>query len=282
MKILNLFSGIIMVILHLTVVYAQHDNFPVLKGPYLGQKPPGITPETFAPGIISTAGSNEFCASFSSDGREFYFNRGMTIMVSRLQKEGWTAPEPAAFNGNYRNHEAHLAFDNERMFFGGSRPPQSYGIWLTERSTTGWSEPRRMWDGMYVTSAKNGNIYFGVEFPPPAHIVMTKLADTGYVSLIKQEIKFADPDLENKSIFHPAIAPDESFIIFDDNEGLFVSFRKDDGSWGDVISLSEILKEPTATISFVTPDGRYLFYASQGDLRWVDIKIIGILRQQVQ
>jgi hypothetical protein len=208
MRILNVFAGIILVILHLTFVYAQHGNFPVLKGPYLGQKLPGITPKTYAPGIISTADNNEFCASFSPDGKEFYFNRGMTIMVCRLQKKGWTAPEPASFNGNYRNHEAHLAFDNKRIFFGGSRPPHPYGIWLTERSTSGWSEPRRLWDGMYVTTSKNGNIYFGVEFPNPAHFVMTKFADTSYVSLTRQKIKFAVSHPKGQSIFHPAIAPD--------------------------------------------------------------------------
>ena len=30
------------------------NDWPVLKGPYIGQKPPGMTPEIFAPGIIST------------------------------------------------------------------------------------------------------------------------------------------------------------------------------------------------------------------------------------
>jgi len=33
--------------------FAQNE-FPVLEGPYLGQKPPGLTSEVFAPGIIST------------------------------------------------------------------------------------------------------------------------------------------------------------------------------------------------------------------------------------
>jgi len=28
------------------------SDFPVLKGPYLGQKPPGIKPEIFAAGLI--------------------------------------------------------------------------------------------------------------------------------------------------------------------------------------------------------------------------------------
>jgi len=29
---------------------AQQGDFPILKGPYLGQKAPGMTPEIFAPG----------------------------------------------------------------------------------------------------------------------------------------------------------------------------------------------------------------------------------------
>lgn len=34
--------------------YAGQEDFPVLKGPYLGQKPPGMTPDIFAPGFVST------------------------------------------------------------------------------------------------------------------------------------------------------------------------------------------------------------------------------------
>ena len=29
-------------------------DFPVLEGPYMGQTPPGMTAEVFAPGIVST------------------------------------------------------------------------------------------------------------------------------------------------------------------------------------------------------------------------------------
>jgi len=32
---------------------AQHAGFPKLTGPYLGQKPPGMMPEVFAPEIVS-------------------------------------------------------------------------------------------------------------------------------------------------------------------------------------------------------------------------------------
>jgi Tol biopolymer transport system component len=53
-------------------MHACQDDFPILKGPYLGQKPPGMTPEIFAPGIVST-GLDELNSVFSPDGDEFYF-----------------------------------------------------------------------------------------------------------------------------------------------------------------------------------------------------------------
>jgi hypothetical protein len=45
-------------------------RFPVLEGPYLGQKPPAKMPQLFAPGIVST-GRDDLNAVFSADGTEF-------------------------------------------------------------------------------------------------------------------------------------------------------------------------------------------------------------------
>ena len=41
---------------------------------YLGQQPPGETPEPFAPGIVNTD-AIELNGVFSPDGREFFFTR---------------------------------------------------------------------------------------------------------------------------------------------------------------------------------------------------------------
>jgi len=253
-----------------------------LTGPYLGQKPLGEKPVIFAPGFVSTTGFNEFCASFSSDGKEFYFDRGMSVMVGRLEKEGWTTPEPASFKGNYRNHEAHLTSDNKRLFFGGSRPPQPYGIWLTERTESGWSEPQRMADGMYVTSSENGNIYYGVESSSGTFIVQTRLTDGRFSEPVIQNIRFPDPDIRQSFIFHPGIAPDENYIVFDNNNGLFMCFRLDDGSWGAALSINELLNVTNATIPSISPDGKYLFFASNNDLYWVSIGIFQKLRNKIQ
>jgi len=50
------------------------DDFPVLEGPYIGQKPPGLTPEVFAPGIVSTE-HRAWGGSFTPDMKEYYFAR---------------------------------------------------------------------------------------------------------------------------------------------------------------------------------------------------------------
>ena len=56
-------------------INARLAEFPKLTGPYLGQKPPGMIPEIFAPGIISQEEFIEFKGAFSPDGKEYYFYR---------------------------------------------------------------------------------------------------------------------------------------------------------------------------------------------------------------
>jgi len=46
----------------------QDRVFSHLEGPYLGQKPPGMIPEIFAPGILNNEEMGAFCSVFSLDG----------------------------------------------------------------------------------------------------------------------------------------------------------------------------------------------------------------------
>ena len=47
-------------------------EWPVLKGPYLGQKPPRMKAELFAPGIVSTE-ANEDMYGFYNNNSLFFF-----------------------------------------------------------------------------------------------------------------------------------------------------------------------------------------------------------------
>jgi len=70
MSKIRIVSIIVLAVLVTRPVAAQNKiaDFQVLKGPYLGQKPPGITPEIFAPGIITTHYSQTYIA-FLNSGR---------------------------------------------------------------------------------------------------------------------------------------------------------------------------------------------------------------------
>jgi hypothetical protein len=89
-----------------STVLVEEPAFPVLSGPYLGQEPPGTSPELSAPSIITRTDRNEPDSVFSPGGDEFYFAvytpepiNTCVIMVSRLIGGAWSRPEAATFSG---------------------------------------------------------------------------------------------------------------------------------------------------------------------------------------
>jgi Tol biopolymer transport system component len=81
---------------------------------------------------------------------------------------------------------------------------------------------------------------------------------------------------------HPCIALDGSYIIFDVNGGayMYVSFKSSDGTWREGIDLTQNGFDPLAGGPSISPDGKYLFFALDGDIWWVDIKVIENLRPE--
>ena len=49
------------------------NEAPDIISPYFGQKPPGLMPEIFAPGIVSLKGRVQGSVSFSPNLNEMYF-----------------------------------------------------------------------------------------------------------------------------------------------------------------------------------------------------------------
>lgn len=114
---------------------------------YFAQKPPGINPELFAPGIISTEKYFEISCTLTPEGKEFYFTRRgeefgdtNTILVSKLMNGKWTKPKVALFSGTHFDYEPHISPDGNRLYFGTNRPALVEGepgrggnIWYVER-----------------------------------------------------------------------------------------------------------------------------------------------------
>jgi hypothetical protein len=131
---------------------------------YLGQKPPGMTPEVFAPGIISSSDFLEYCLTFSPDGREIYFNRsGAGVFVCRLRGNGWSAPEKPEFAKHYQVGEVHITPDGKRMLvnrYKGLNEGEQGGIWELHKIKDDWGNPKLLIPfGMRATSTYDGTIY---------------------------------------------------------------------------------------------------------------------------
>lgn len=284
-------KNLICVILVITTsIIAQQKDFPKLTGPYLGQKPPGLTPKIFAPGIVSTKDYREFSGTFTPDGTEYYFFRfagGAGMMVTRLKNGVWMAPEPAEFNTQYIDNEPHITPDGKFMFFNSIRPysgsrdeRRPTQIWFMEREGTGWSEPNHLCEGMFATSTNDGTIYLNRG--------ITKLVNGKLETIREIAGALSVPPDGWKRGNHSSIAPDERYLIYDSQPSsgdwksdwnLFVCFRQADGTWSKSFDLSAKLDllggEMLATI---TADGKYLFFCNRGDIYWVDAKVVEELK----
>lgn len=266
-------------------IMAQSQYFPKLTGPYLGQKPPGKTPEIFAPDILST-NMNVAKIAISPDGKEIFFrlmsyDHSFTTIVFMREFNGvWSKPEVAPFSGKYNDGEPFFSLDGKQIFFNsnrsleGGKAKKDYDIWVVERTESGWSKPLNL--GLVVNSDKHdvnpavtrkGNLYFA------SNREGGKGGNDIYVSRFVSG-EYTTPQNIGDSIntvfteSGPFIAADESYIIFnrfssDTTTGLHISFRKNDGSWTEAQSMEKIIStENSGFHGVVSPDNKYFFYTS--------------------
>lgn len=283
------------VILFSGILYAQEkaSDFPVLKGPYLGQKPPGLKPVLFAPDIFDKEVHGGLV--FSSDGREAYWDlmeEGRNILFIRIENGKWTEPAEVPFKSKYGTGDAAFSPDGNRLFFtsqesieGGRKEPDE-NIWFVEREDGCWGKPRPLdlvvnayplhWQ---LSVAANGNLYFGAR----GDIYVAVPRDGEYTSVNEVSGSINTEHYEST----PFIAPDERYLIFSRYGGdlhyadLFISYMDQKGNWTKPVNMGpEINSDMHELCPNVTADGQYLFFnrnhGEEGDLRifWVDAKII--------
>lgn len=282
---------------------AQDRTSKQTNNEYLGQKPPGIIPEVFLPGIVSTKEFFEFSNTISPDGKEFYFARRIDNrdiqMVVRKENNILTQPEEAYFLKTIGGFEPHISPDGSKTYLTRfALPPsgltdstnlipqdmeaQMVNIWVMEKSNSGWGEPKFCVNGMYVTTSNSGTIYTTDIRSTSEGVCRYPLIDGKYSEreYLPGGVNFPAPGA------HPCIAPDESFIIFDskrkDNAkdaDLYVCFKQNDGNWSEAFSLGDSINTKWNEICpALSPNGKYLFYTSRTDIYWVSTKIIENLK----
>jgi Tol biopolymer transport system component len=253
----------------------ENTNSMKASKPYLGQTPPGTTSQVFAPGVVSLPTSIEYAATFSPDGTEMYFTRrigeNQNIYETHLVDDVWTQPTSVAFSTGYEAHEPHLTADNKTLYFGWFRTDNcsmEACIWAVDRTADGWSAPRLVGEGMFVSSSNDGQLFI-TNFAGGAPSLNKVTLTDGQFS----DYKFIAPGV------HPAIAPDGSYLVFDNGDGnLRVRFLLKDGKWSDAKDLTTQGIPSTASIASISPDGKYLFYVDNQDIYWVSTQVIKNLK----
>ena len=102
----------------------QGEKFPIIRGPYLGQKSPGKIPEVFASKIISSEEYHEGCSGFMKDGAVFIFSpiipgsdwKYKPTYFMQLKDAKWTKPKIIPFN-DLSPYNFTVAPDGKTLYF---------------------------------------------------------------------------------------------------------------------------------------------------------------------
>ena len=266
----------------------KEDDSTTEGGSYFGQKPPGSTAEPFAPGMVTTKGW-EYSGVFSPDMKEFYFLRKVEetgeqeFVVYKNGVDRWKETVISARKG-----QPSVAPDGKTMHLGKR--------YMQRNDTGGWSAvksldpPFKDLPIMRLTASAKGTYFFD-EFKEDL------TGDIRYSRVIdgKHETpKLLSENINTGGSFHPFIAPDESYLLFDGertggygDSDIYISFREQDGSWGTPINLGDRVNTTAWEASVtVTPDGKYLFFNrnigsdnyENVDIFWVSTVVIEKLR----
>jgi hypothetical protein len=260
------------------------DDFPVLKGPYLGQKPPGLTPELFAEGIISTELHDDAAPAFTLDGKEVYFRivykiKGEyfgTIFFMRELNGQWSYPKVAPFSGKYMDGGVTFSNDWKKLYFTSAKRSDkniSRDLWEVKRAGDSWAEPVRLDtlntenDEMFPCENFEKMLYWIVKSKQDnrkLEIFRSKIANNKWGK--KEKVKlFTD---QARLVCLNDFSPDNSFILLTMWEpgkdiDIFISFKKYEGAWGDPINLGpNINSNFMDKCPMLSPDGKYLFFVS--------------------
>jgi WD40-like Beta Propeller Repeat len=283
------FAAVAVLIFALSTPDQGKESLP-LTGPYLGQKPPGMAPELFAPGIISTC-TQHGSAYFSPDGREVYFSRMLprpsVIMYMREENGRWTPPRVVC-----EGLTPGLAPDGRTVLF------STWELWRMFKTPAGWTAPDKFGPAINFQkrqdtpyAAANGALYFCSMFGDRNGIYRAEFKDGAYGRPERLEYGISS----GYGDFSPCIAPDESYLVFASTRpgygvtDLYVSFKTSDGSWTAPKNMGPAIntgaKEACPFVSF---DGKYLFFMSNrvselnpspipdgpGNVYWVDARVI--------
>jgi len=252
-------------------------------------------PEAVSLGGIIHADSDDTLA-FTPDGHTVFFDRSegkhKTIMVSHEMNGQWSQPRVAPFSGRWFDQDpvispdgSYLLFDSDRpvkpgskrliqnYFVGGVQPGSN--IWRVELKNGKWSAP--VWLGPVINNdpfvdfasiASDGTLYF-IRWDQKEKVMHTWVAqysNGNYLAPVRAGL--GDP---NVSTHDPAVAPDQSFIVFDYGKvkgglgRLCIAFREGN-HWSAPIDFGDAINKDLPWGAHLAPDGHSIYFTGQSGI----------------
>lgn len=266
-----------------------------LKGPWLGQDPPGIEPVVFAPGVVST-GIHERDLWASPDGKTIWFGvmtgNVTSVLETRLEDGAWSDPVAVPFHTDpdLACFEPTVSADGDLVMFltNEAAPGQEQGagwanqnIFYSRRSDDGWSEPAAVPAPItseraefFPSLATDGTLYFTREDSAGHFAVYSTdpLPANDAAPSYEEPVRLPDEVNIADQCYNAYAAPDESFIVacvagHPENLGrvdYWISFRAGDGTWQPAVNMGAPFNGPglRASSASISPDGRFFFFST--------------------
>jgi len=251
-------------------------------------KSPPAEVALLAEGFVSTS-MNERDFALSPDGNEIYFTIStpqstlQTIVFSRKDKSGnWSKPEVVSFAGKFSDLEPAFSADGKKLYFASNRPlegdqPKDFDIWVAERNTNGWGEPKNVGtsvnttsDEFYPSIANSGNLYFTAQYKDGVgreDIFLSTWKNGVYEKPVALDTAVNSKGYE----FNAFVDPDENFILFtgygrkdDTGRGdLYMSVKDANGKWLPSRNIKFLNSTKLDYCPHVSSDKKILFFTSE-------------------
>jgi Tol biopolymer transport system component len=280
------------------VIFTSCNNQQQNDSSHYPEPRPDSVALDFMPGVVTTD-SLDFNSCFSPDGKTFYYCRGNKGQwdIYMIQHDGkqWGPEQVAPFSDPLYS-EADPAFAPDgSLYFISNRPntandsTKDFDIWFT------FIGKDRQWVPVrnagivnsdtteyYVSFADNGDMYFASNRAGglgEEDIYISRFVNDKYTT--PQNLGTA---INSKGSDHdPCVARDGSYLIFTsagrpDSVGeadLYCSTIDANKQWTPARHLSKRFNTPTYEYCpMFSPDGKYFFFSSELDIKWIDAKYL--------
>jgi hypothetical protein len=248
-------------------------------------------PQVFGPGVISGS-AHEAAPAFTPDGNTLYFQRSTAaasvILVTHPRGTGWSQPQIAPFSGVWSDLEPAMAPDGSFLIFISDRPITAGGktlegfyngkkqnggnLWRVERRGEGWSDAVRLPDTVNRSTTMfapcivaDGSVYFMEPYGEKHRFRLYRSQYRNGTYQPAEPLPFGDGTYSDVD---PAVAPDESFMIFGSGRppatsmDLFIVHREA-GQWGTPQHLTELSSEGSDAEPRLSPELKTLYFSSE-------------------